>query len=154
MTLHFAYGANMSRSVMAKYAPGARLLGAAELSSFRFVITADGYASVQTAQRQTVHGVLWRLAPRDLVALNGWENVAAGLYRAEMLPVRHAGRRMQALVYVARPRREGVPKPGYLELVLEAAREWEFPESYVDSIARWSPARPLGAGARKLGGFG
>jgi hypothetical protein len=31
MTLHFAYGANMSRAVMLKYAPGARALGVAEL---------------------------------------------------------------------------------------------------------------------------
>src|SRR6185437_13618493 len=46
-TLHFAYGANMSRAVMQKYAPGARALGVAELTAHRFVITADGYASVE-----------------------------------------------------------------------------------------------------------
>ena len=64
-TLHFAYGANMSRAVMKKYAPGARALGVAELAGHRFVITADGYASVEPARAQSVHGVLWRITPRE-----------------------------------------------------------------------------------------
>ena len=153
MTLHFAYGANMSRAVMRRYAPDARSVGAAQLAGFRFVITGDGYASVWPDRSETVHGVLWRLMPRDLVALNAWENIEGGLYRAEMLPVRCQSRRTQALVYLARPSREGRPKPGYIELVLAAAREWELPAPYIGSIEQWVPARPLGAGARKLGGF-
>ena len=111
-TLHFAYGANMSRAVMRKYAPGARALGVAELADHRFVITADGYASVEPSRALTVHGVLWRITPRDRVLLDAWENVGGGLYRAETLPVRGAGGRMAALVYFARLGAEGRPKPG------------------------------------------
>jgi hypothetical protein len=154
MTLHFAYGANMSRAVMRKYAPGARPVGVAELAGFRFVITADGYGSVAPARVQSVHGVLWRLTPRDLVALNAWENVESGLYRAETLSVRRGGCRMPALVYIARPRRAGRPKPGYMELVLAAAREWELPEAYLRSLQSWMPKRAFGADVRKLGEFG
>ncbi len=73
---------------MQKYAPGARALGVAELADHRFVITADGYASVEPLRAQTVHGVLWRITPRDRVLLDAWENVGGGLYRAETLPVR------------------------------------------------------------------
>jgi hypothetical protein len=153
MTLHFAYGANMSRAVMRRYAPGARALGVAELADYRFVITADGYASVKPARAATVHGVLWRITPRDRVLLDAWENIQAGLYRAEMLPVRCAGRRVSALVYVARPGGEGRPKPGYMEFVIAAAREWEMPADTLDSLQRWSVARPLGPDARKIGEF-
>src|SRR4029079_5135141 len=64
-SLHFAYGANMRRAVMPKYAPGARALGVAELADHRFVITADGYASVEPRRAESVHGVLWRITPRD-----------------------------------------------------------------------------------------
>ena len=35
-----------------------------------------------------VHGVLWRLTPRDRVTLDAWESVAAGEYGVEILPVR------------------------------------------------------------------
>ena len=153
MTLHFAYGANMSHAVMRRHAPGARALGTAELADHRLVIFADGYASVEAAHGQSVHGVLWRLTPRDRVTLDAWENIDAGFYRAETLAVRSAGRHAPALVYVARPGGEGRPKPGYIELVIAAAREWELPEDYICSLERWLPARPLGVDARKIGEF-
>ena len=153
MTLHFAYGSNMSRAIMRRHAPGARAIGVAELVGHRFVITADGYASVEPSRGQTVHGVLWRITPRDRMTLDAWENVEAGLYRAETLPVRCGGRRLPALVYVARPAGEGRPKPGYIELVVAAARERQLPEDYIETLERWSAARALGSGSRKLGDF-
>jgi len=151
VTLHFAYGANMHRAVMRRHAPDAEPLGVAELADRRFVITADGYASVERAIAQTVHGVLWRITPRDRVTLGGWENVAGKLYRAVMMPVRHDGRLHRALVYIARPNGEGRPKAGYVELVTAAAREWKFPEGYIEDLERWLPAVPATAGTRKLG---
>ena len=98
MILHFAYGSNMSRAVMRKRAPLAKPVGIATLAHYRFLITADGYASVAPRRGDTVYGLLWRLTPRDLVTLAAWENIAGGLYRARMLPVRHAGRQSKALV--------------------------------------------------------
>jgi gamma-glutamylcyclotransferase (GGCT)/AIG2-like uncharacterized protein YtfP len=150
--LHFAYGANMSRAVMRRYAPTAKPLGTAELGGYRFIISADGYASVVPASARTVHGVLWRIAPRDRVLLDAWENVMGGLYRAETLAVRHGGGRAVALVYVARTG-EGRPKPGYMELVVEAAREWELPSGYIIGLESWLPARSGGVDARKIGAF-
>ena len=44
------------------------------------------------------------------------------------------------------------PKPGYMELVVAAAREWNLPPDYIASLQRWLPARALGAGARKFWG--
>jgi hypothetical protein len=151
--LHFAYGANMSRAVMRKYAPGARPLGVAELAGHRFVITADGYASVEPARAQTVHGVLWRITPRDRVMLDAWENVGGGLYRGETFAVRGAAGRMPALVYFARPGGEGRPKPGYIELVVAAAREWDLPAPYIDLLQGFASKCPLGPDARKIGEF-
>jgi AIG2-like family len=152
--LHFAYGANMSRAVMRKHAPAAEPIGAALLANYRFVITADGYASVEPMRAASVHGVLWRLTARDRVGLDAWEGIAGGLYRAETLPVQQAGRRQTALIYLARPGGIGRAKSGYMELVVAAAREWELPSEYVASLQQWLAARSAGAGARKLGEFG
>jgi hypothetical protein len=149
--LHFAYGSNMHRAVMRRHAPAAEPLGVATLADHRFVITGDGYASVEPAIARTVHGVLWRLTPRDRVTLDGWENVAGRLYRAETIPVRHDGRLHNALVYLARPSGEGRPKAGYMELVVAAARDWKFPAPYVADLERWLPAGPAASGTRKLG---
>jgi hypothetical protein len=144
MILHFAYGSNMSRDVMHKRAPQAKPLGVASLAHYCFLITADGYASVAPRSGDKVYGALWRLTPRDLVALAAWENIAGGLYRPKMLPVRHAGRQSKALVYLARPRPLGRAKIGYMELVIAAALEWRLPQLYIDSLQGWLPKRASG----------
>ena len=149
--LHFAYGSNMSRAVMRAHAPGAVPLGVAALADHRFVITADGYASVEPARGRLVHGVLWQLTLRDRATLDSWEKIAAGLYRAKVLPVQQAGRRRIALIYIARPQRAGRPRAGYMEIVLAAAREWELPPAYIASLNRW--LRPFGSGPRNLKEF-
>jgi hypothetical protein len=154
VTLHFAYGSNMHPAVMRRHAPNAEPIGVASLADYRFIITADGYASVEPARTHMVHGVLWRLTPRDRVSLDTWENIAGGLYSATTLPVLAEGRRVLVLVYLARPRGPGRPRAGYMELVLEAARTWNLPADYIASLQRWLPAQPLGAGGRNLKEFG
>ena len=151
--LHFAYGSNMHRAVMRKHAPCAEPIGVARLKDYRFVVTADGYASVEPAPAAVVHGVMWRLTPRDRVTLDVWENIAAGLYRAETLPVQVVHCRCPALIYIARRRPAGRPKPGYMDIVVEAAREWKMPPDYIACLEQWLPTRWLGAGHRKLGDF-
>jgi Gamma-glutamyl cyclotransferase, AIG2-like len=143
--LHFAYGSNMSRAVMRKRAPLAKPVGIATLAHYRFLITADGYASVAPRRGDKVYGALWRLTPRDLVTLAAWENIAGGLYRAKMLPVQHAGRQSKALVYLARPCPLGRAKSGYMELVIAAALEWRLPELYIDALRGLLPNRASGA---------
>ena len=87
--------------------------------------------------RKTVYGVLWRLTPRDLLTLAAWENIAGGLYRAEMLPVRRQGRRRIGAGLSARGRaRQAAPKAGYMELVIAAALEWQLPDVYIDLLQR------------------
>jgi hypothetical protein len=151
--LHFAYGSNMHRALMRKHAPAAVPIGIAQLANYRFVITADGYASVAPARARVVFGMMWRLTPRDRITLDAWENIAGGLYRAATLPVHCDGRLQPALVYIARPRPLGRPKPGYMEIVVKAARELELPAGYITSLEQWLPKRVLGAGHRKLGDF-
>jgi hypothetical protein len=153
--LHFAYGSNMHRAVMRRHAPAAQPLHPARLEGYRFVITMDGYASLVPDGRRCVHGLLWRLTPRDRITLDLWENIASGLYRAEMLPVRDAaGGRRRVLVYIARYRPLGRPLPGYMEIVVKAARELQLPRDYVAALEEWLPQRQLGAGHRRLREFG
>ena len=152
--LHFAYGSNMHRAVMRRHAPEAQPLHPARLEGYRFVITMDGYASLAPDRSRCVHGLLWRLTARDRVTLDLWENIANGLYRPETLPVRDAGGRRRVLVYVARQRPFGRPRPGYMEIVVKAARALQLPADYVASLEEWLPQRPLGAGHRRLEEFG
>src|SRR5262249_8152730 len=136
MTLHFAYGSNMSRTLMRRRCPEARGLGPARLDGWRFVITRDGYASLVRDPRARTHGVLWRLTPRDLAALNAYEQRA---YLRRILPVRHGAARRPALGYLAPERGGGKARPGYQGLGGAAAQEWQLPEDYVAGLVRWIP---------------
>jgi hypothetical protein len=148
--LHFAYGSNMDRALMLRRCPTASAIGPARLDHWRFIVTRDGYASIVPAPGEVVHGVLWRLAPRDVAAVNAYESVDSGLYRRRMLAVRRDGC-VRALVYVARERAAGRPKPGYQALVVAAARAWKLPEDYVGRLERWASPRRAASRAPEIG---
>jgi hypothetical protein len=154
MSLHFAYGSNMSRALMGMRCPGATAVGTATLRGWRFVITADGIGSIMLRPGAILHGVLWRLGPRDLAAINAYENLDSGLYTRRLLGVRCNGRLAPALLYIARWRGQGMPRPGYMSVVVQAAREWGFPEHYIRSLQRWSPSGWRGARMKDVGEFG
>jgi cation transport regulator ChaC len=151
MTLHFAYGSNMSRPLMQRRCPGAQAIGTARLAGWRFLITPEGFGSIERRPGALVLGVVWRLTPRDLAALNAYESLDSGLYVRRVIPVRHGARRMPALTYVGPRGGEGTPRPGYIAIVVDAARDWKFPESYIRALARWSPSAWRGARSKDTG---
>ena len=139
--LHFAYGSNMDRASMRRRCPTAVALGIARLDHWRYAIMRAGYASALPAPGAALYGVLWRLTPRDVAAVNAYECLDSGLYRRWNVRVSHDGRCVQALAFIAPARSAGAPRPGYQELVVRAAREWSLPDGYVRSLERWLPAR-------------
>jgi cation transport regulator ChaC len=150
--LYFAYGSNMQRAGMAHRCPSARALGTAELWGWRYIINRDGYASLVEAAGARVFGVLWRLAPRDLAALNAYENLDSGLYRRRMLAVRCGDRSVKAMAYIGRAGGKGVARPGYQEqIVMVAAREWRLPSRYLTELARWTTRPRLGGDSHLQG---
>jgi cation transport regulator ChaC len=147
MPLYFAYGSNMDRAAMRRRCPGARAVGPAVLDDHGFFVGIDGWGSVKPRRGDRVHGVLWKLGPRDVAALHAYELLHAGLYEVRDLPVRLDGRRVRAMIYLLRRRTAGRPKPGYVALIAAAARAWQLPERYIRSVERWSTSRFTGARA-------
>ena len=115
MTLHFAYGSNMSRALMAMRCPGASALATASLAGWRFLVSPDGLGSIESRPGALVRGVLWRVGLRDLAAINAYEGIDSGLYVRRVLPVRCDERLRPALVYIARRRGEDPDHPGWVE---------------------------------------
>jgi cation transport regulator ChaC len=145
MTLYFAYGSNMDRAAMRRRCRGARAIGPAILQGHKFFVGIDGWGSVKPSAGDSVHGVLWRLSPRDLAALHAYELLHQGLYDVRHLPVRTGARRRTAMIYLLGRRAPGWPKPGYVEMIAAAARTWKLPERYIRSVERWSISRWTGA---------
>jgi gamma-glutamylcyclotransferase (GGCT)/AIG2-like uncharacterized protein YtfP len=139
MPLYFAYGSNMDRAGMASRCPRAQALGVARLEQHRFLFARGGYCAIEPRRGATVYGVLWRVSARDVAVLDAYENVPGGLYRRVMRPVRRNGKALRAFVYIMRhPRLGRAPSDYQQSSVLRAARDWGFPNAYLDELAGWA----------------
>lgn len=140
MPLCFAYGSNMDVAAMAVRCPASKPLGLARLARHRFFIMDNGYASVIRDPARDVHGLLWDIALSDMRALDAYESVATGLYaKIAQTVILGTGATRRALVYVGGSTSPGRPRPGYMEGVLEAARQAGLPEAALRDLARFVP---------------
>jgi gamma-glutamylcyclotransferase (GGCT)/AIG2-like uncharacterized protein YtfP len=150
-SLYFAYASNMDAALMARVAPGHRVLGVAELRERRLAFTrrslrtGSGVADILAAPGESVWGVLYEIDDEQLAAIdqkegNGWA------YQRRVLDVqlREDGSQHAAHVYaVITPDAEHVdPSQEYFELILAAAGARGLPEQYVAALsarrrARW-----------------
>lgn len=137
--LYFAYGSNMDRAHMAGLCPLAEPYGVASLRSYKYAIAASGFATVIPWPGSFVHGVLWKVGPKEIAALDRYEDVAGGLYRAIQLPIKFNDRLLRALIYLASGDKTGASPPGYVENIIAAAKEWNLPPDYVAYLAKQGP---------------
>ena len=132
MTIYFAYGANMDPVHMAQCCPGAAQLGVAELREHRFGVAAGGFGTVRPAPGSVVQGVLWRLTPANLAALDAFEGVARNFYQRHPASVRTPdGGAVAAMIYRPTDDSIGTPAPGYLERIIEVAKLLGLAPEYV-----------------------
>ncbi|MGH9821594.1 MAG: gamma-glutamylcyclotransferase family protein [Pyrinomonadaceae bacterium] len=122
---------------MQRRCPSSQFVCVARLSNYRFGITRHsrlrdcGTANVLPAEAGEVWGAVYDVGADDLVILDGFEDG----YRREILPVRsrdHGTSPLEVLVYVAELE-ANVPLPTaeYKRLIIEGARHWNLPSSYV-----------------------
>lgn len=121
---------------MARLCPLAEPYGTASLRSYKYVMAASGYATVVPWPGSFVHGVLWKVGPREIAALDRYEDVAGGLYRAVQLPIKFNDRLLRALIYLAIGDKTGATPPGYVDKIVAAAKEWNLPADYIDYVAK------------------
>jgi hypothetical protein len=135
VTVYFAYGANMDPVHMAERCPGARRIGIARVPGHAFGIAAGGFGTLRPARGQAVRGVLWRLTPEDILALDDFEGVASGFYMKDVMRVEpEDGAPLEAMIYRPGDDSPGRPAAGYLERIIEVCQDLGFPREYVDGL--------------------
>ncbi len=125
---------------MARLCPQAEPYGVASLRSYKYVMAASGYATVIPWPGSFVHGVLWKVGPKEIAALDRYEDIAGGLYRAVQLPIKYKERLLRALIYLASGNTAGATPPGYVAQIVAAAKDWNLPSDYVDYLSKQGPA--------------
>jgi len=141
--LLFAYGSNMASRVLRRIYPSAMAIMRAELPNhriaFRRYSTAfrGGVCTIEAAPGQLVRGVDYRVGQVELAGLDEFGDLSAGLYRRQTFLVLGEDRMWHEadLHCAARPGGPFPPAPGYVELMLEGAREHDLAHDYVTLLA-------------------
>ena len=134
---YFAYGSNLHWPQMQRRCPSAKFVTIAKLPGYEFGITRHsrlrecGTANVYPVADQEVWGAVYDVSDADLAVMDGFEDG----YHREMIPVYRpddSNIPLQVLVYVAAIETDvPLPNPEYKRLILEGARHWRMPSTYI-----------------------
>ena len=145
---YFAYGSNMDVEQMKGRCPDAKVLDLAVLQGASFRINRYGVATV-VPSTSIVHGVLWEISSGDATNLSAYEGEAGEFYLKESVWVEFPRfKKVEAMIYLAGNIQPGKPRPGYLELILRAAKAHGFPREYFSHLASCADHRANGIKAR------
>jgi hypothetical protein len=125
----------MSVEQMAARCPDAQPVAKALLYGMKFAINSEGVATIVPDGQSVVIGLVWGLSARDEMILDIYEGVSADYYTKHRLPIEQLdGTRLEALTYIAADDVPGVPREGYMELIVEASKQLKFPREYVSML--------------------
>ena len=138
MIYYFAYGSNMNQEQMKKRCEDSKLIGNAVLLEYELAFTIYspkrkcGCADIVKHENKKVFGLLYEISEQDLKALDIYE-VHPKYYKRFTVTVKdQEGREYQAETYEVVNKEKEFQKPSqeYLQLLISAAQENNFPEEY------------------------
>jgi gamma-glutamylcyclotransferase len=143
---YFAYGSNLcKRQVLTGMdgkparCPGAKPIGKALLTGWRYLIYARGYANIVPDGAGEVWGGVWEVTEEHISSLDKYEgrvkNTKKCVYHREEVEVElDDGASVKCLVYVDSNERgdiPGVPQEWYQARILEGAHDFALPPAYI-----------------------
>lgn len=119
--LYIAYGSNLNLEQMSRRCPTAEVAGTSMLHNWRLRFRGGAHSAVATVERDkgsTVPALIWRLQPRDELALDHYEGFPS-FYRKETLRVTVNGKRVYAMIYIMNEAGNpyGTPSEYYLNTI-------------------------------------
>lgn len=151
--LVFAYGSNMDIAQMKKRCPYselqpfvARLEGGKLCFPRHSEERNGGVGSIVRDRKEAVWGVVYRITPKDLERLDGYEGVSAGAYRRERIAVTAKnGKKCAVWTYLAVPLdippKNYAPSKEYLALFIRGAHYFKLPSAYIQRLQEIETAR-------------
>jgi len=131
MKRYFAYGSNMDATQMVERCPQSEKAEKAELSGYEFFINSRGFANIRINTNKKVFGIIYNITGDDEKELDVREGVQ---YGTNTKPNSDA---INAFYYLAKETNEGSPKEGYLEKIIKACEENDFPVGYIEELKNW-----------------
>ncbi len=140
---HFGYGSNLNiKSVQEELIPDAKFVMKGFLPNFEvsWPIWSEedqgAYSGIMEAPGELVHGALYEVTEQDLITTDNMEGVYKDLYRRiTYLVLGEDGKWHKADLYrVIDPKGPFPPSRGYVDIMLEGARDLGLDPEYVKKI--------------------
>ena len=128
----FFYGSFMNPRVLAQAGVVPTGLERAQLLDFRLRL--DPTATLVPAPGEEVWGVVGLVRHSDLSALYTDDWFGYGVYLPQAVLLNVADQPTPALTYIRWDLSEGKPSHDYVQALLEVAEEFEFPDTYIETI--------------------
>lgn len=144
---YFAYGSNMNAEQMRARASQYTDDQVARLENYELLFNkkargGSAKANIRPAPGKTVYGVLYRIPESSLRTLDRFEGAPEHYRRIEVNVVNAEGNRVPAQVFIATKVEKGLrPDSHYLQAILQAAGERQFPQEYVDEVKQTAGAQ-------------
>jgi gamma-glutamylcyclotransferase (GGCT)/AIG2-like uncharacterized protein YtfP len=143
---HFGYGSNLSiKCVHEELIPGAKFVMKGFLPNFEVSWPfwseeeQGGYSGIMEAPGELVHGALYEVTEQELITTDNMENVYKDLYqRMTYLVLGEDGKWYEAELYrVIDPKGPFPPARGYVDIMLEGARDLGLDPEYIKKIEKF-----------------
>lgn len=143
LSKYFAYGSNMSASVMEAECPSSRFIGRAQLPQHRLaftrrsVLTGTGVADLIPDIECAVWGIVYELTPEDLESLDRKEGSGWAYERREVRVTTDDGAALDAAAYfvIEKAVEQIAPSAEYLQRLIDAGHARGLPSGYLDAVA-------------------
>ena len=135
----FFYGSYMNRDVIRELGLDIQNIEVASVTGFG--ITIRPIANLAPDALGVVYGVVGTMTHQDLESLYAHaRDKLGGVYLPEaVIADVGGGRQLPALCYIAPTLKEGPTSAAYVDKILAAARDYDFPRWYLEQLERWAP---------------
>lgn len=132
---YFGYGSNMNLKGMKNRCPETHfLINKARLSGYELFFIKSGVANIKENENVEVWGVLYKIKEECLKILDRYEGYPT-FYQRREVEVEKNSEKIKTLVYIIEKNFSvGKPSQGYLNTILEGAKENNLPQTYIKMI--------------------
>lgn len=137
--LYIAYGSNLNLRQMKYRCPTAKVAGTSEIKDYKLLFRGSktgSYATIEPCEGGSVPVLLWRVKPKDEIALDRYEGYPR-FYEKETMELELNGKAVLAFVYVMTEGHQlGMPSESYRKTIEEGYKTAGFDTSILeDAIA-------------------
>ena len=139
---YFAYASNMNRAQIRSRIGEIAEEKTGTLENYEIVFNKKArggvaMANIRPAAGKSVRGVLFKTTEFALKTLDRFEGAPEHYRRIEVTVTDNQGGHVHAQTYIATKVEKGLrPAPHYIQAILQAAAEYQFPAEYVEELKR------------------